>query len=117
MVPGPTLFVCVLYVRVSPYGLRRPGWGAAGVPAPCFGVFLDRPEKSAVRIRTIPSAAIAEIPRIGRLKAGMNASAIKKNPVMHTSAAHTKEPTLTPLLGASGSARMSTGPLGALHVC
>ena len=68
MVPGPTPFVCVLYVRVSPYGLRRPGWGAAGVPAPCFGVFLERPEKRAVRIRMTPRAAIALIPMIGRLR-------------------------------------------------
>ena len=33
-----------------------------------FRFFLERPEKSAVRIKMTPSAAIELIPRIGRLK-------------------------------------------------
>ena len=49
-----------------------------------------------------PRPATALIPRIGRLKLVMYVSAMSNTPTMHTRMAQMKEPTLTPLLGASG---------------
>ena len=49
--------------------LRIASAGFEGAEAAfAFGVFLERPEKSAVRIRMMPNVAIALMPRIGRLK-------------------------------------------------
>ena len=77
---------------------------------------LGRPEKIAVTIRMTPRAPMALMPRIGRLKVGMYASAIRNAPTMHTRIAQVKAPTRTPLLGASGRSRMLAGQAGALHV-
>ena len=63
---------------------------------------LECPEKRAVTIRMTPRPATALIPRIGRLKLVMYVSAMSNTPTMHTRMAQMKEPTLTPLLGASG---------------